>query len=280
MWQRINDFVQTHTVLSAFLLTVLFIVPTSVAGLLLIVGMEHTVGLPLFTACQLMLTAACIALMRKLEVFDKSDFRFKNVGKGLLLGWIVLVLAAIMFVISLTSPPEGGYSAPDPWYLLVVILAPFIGTGLFEETLCRGLILKTLLKKMGDTKKGVIAACVISAALFGAAHLVNLTWMDPLSVIPTVFYATAGGIFFGAIYLRTKTLIAPILLHGIMNVSSQVFDAFTSPDFISQRDAVITIDITETVVMTLILVLVFLVPAFILLRKVKPAEIVEPKSAG
>ena len=273
MWPKMNHFVRTHAVLSAFLLTVLFMLPIMAAGLSLMVGMGQMKGLPIFTACQIGLSAACIFLMRKLEVFDKSDFGFKNVGKGLLLGWIVYVFAIIMFAISLSSPPEGGYIAPNPLFLIMVILAPFIGTGLFEETLCRGLVLKTLLQKMGDTKKGMIAACVISAVLFGVAHLANLTWVAPLSVIPQVFFATASGIFLGAIYLRTKTLIAPILLHGINNVFTQILDAFTSPDFISQRDAAASANVMEVAVTTLIIVTLYLIPAFVLLRKVKPAEI-------
>ena len=272
MWQKINNFVQTRTVLSAFLLMVLFMLPILAAGLSFIVALGQMKGLPIFTACQIVLSTLCILLMRKLKVFEKSDFGFKNVGKGLLFGWLVYVLAIITFVSSLTSPPEGGYIAPNPLFLIIVILAPFIGTGLFEETLCRGLVLKMLLKKMGNTKKGMISACAISAAFFGVAHLVNLVWMDPLPVISVVFTATAGGIFFGAIYLRTKTLIAPILLHGITNVAGQVFDAFTSPDFITQRDANPT-DVTETVVTTLILVAIFLIAAFVLLRKVRPEEI-------
>jgi len=156
----------------------------------------------------------------------------------------------------------------------MVILAPFIGTGLFEETLHRGLVLKILINKMGDTKKGMITACVISAVVFGIAHLSNLVWVAPLPVISQVFYATAVGILFGAIYMRTKTLIAPILIHGLMNVSVGIFDAFTSPDFISQRDSNPT-DIVETIVSTLITVILLLIPAFVFLRKVKPENVSE-----
>lgn len=273
MWQKINNFIQTRTVLSVFLLVVLFMIPITAAGLSLMVGMGGQIeGLSLFTLCQIACTAVCILLMRKMEVFDKSEYGFKNVKKGLLLGWIVYVFAIINFIANLTSPPEDGYIAPNPLFLIMVILAPFIGTGLFEETLCRGLVLKTLLKKYGGTKKGMIFSCVVSAALFGTAHLINLVWMDPLSVIPSVFFATAGGIFFGAIYLRTKSLMALILLHGINNVFGQIFDAFTSPDFIAQRDAV-KIGLTETIITTLIILVLYLIPAFILLRKVKPAEI-------
>jgi membrane protease YdiL (CAAX protease family) len=132
--------------------------------------------------------------------------------------------------------------------------------------------MKTLLKKMGDTKKGMVNTLIISSVFFALVHLGNLIWVDALSVISQVFYAFAIGMFFGAIYLRTKTLITPILLHGLMNVSGQIFDAFTSPDFIGQRDMQSS-DIAQTVVQTLIMVIPFLIAALVLLRKVKPEEI-------
>jgi membrane protease YdiL (CAAX protease family) len=275
MWDKINNFVRANTILSAFLLTTLFMLPIMAAGITFITGMEYTVGLPIFTMCQLVLTAIGILLMRKLQVFEKNDFQLRNVGKGLLLGWLILVFAIISFVINLTSPPEGGYITSNPLFLLAVILAPFIGTGLFEETVFRGLVLKTVLKKMGSTKKGMINACVISSVIFGVIHLFNLSWVDnSLSVVSQVFFAFAVGVFLAAIYLRTKTLLAPMLLHGIMNLSSQIFDAFTNPDFIIQRDRT-TGDITEIVIQTSILVILLLIVAFILLRKVEPETIEE-----
>ena len=274
MWQKINIFVRTHTVLSVFLLMVLFSLLTTAAGLPILIGdiVGETIGMPVFIAYQLVLSVIGIFLMKKLQVLDEDDFKFKNIGKGFLLGWVMLLIAAIMFVMNLTSPPEGGFLTPTPLYLITVILYPFIVSALFEEVVFRGLVLKILLKKMGGSKKGIIGAFITSAALFGVVHSVHLFWDTPLSVFSSVVFATGGGFFLGAIYLRTKTLIVPILLHALFNLSSMIFWAFTlnGPSTVTEQT------LADFGMVFLLGVLPLTIAAFVLLRKVRPEEIVRP----
>ena len=197
MWQKINNFVRMHTVLSVLLLMVLFILLTTAVGLPILIGgiVEETIGMPIYIAYQLVLSVICIFLMKKLQVLDDNDFKFINIGKGFLLSWVIFLLAAVQFVLGLTSPPESGFLTPTPLYLITVILYPFIVSGLFEEVLFRGLVLKILLRKTGGTKKGIIGAFIISAALFGVVHSVHLFWDAPLGVFSSIVFATAGGFF-------------------------------------------------------------------------------------
>ena len=273
MWQKINDFVRKRTVLSSFLLLVIFLLLTAVAGLLFITGdiVKEAIGMQIFIVSQFALSAICIFLMKKLQVLGENDFKFINLGKGALLSWAMLLLAAVMFVSGLISPPEGGFLTPTPLYLITVILYPFIVSGLFEEVLFRGLVLKMLLKKMGDTKKGIIGAFVISAAIFGIVHSVNLIWEEPFTVFSTVVFATAGGFFLGAIYLRTKTLIVPILLHGLFNLSSMIWWAFTPDGPTSTSETTLA----DFMVTFLIAVLPLVIASYVLLRKVEPQVIAE-----
>ena len=166
-----------------------------------------------------------------------------------------------------TSPPEGGFLTPEPLYPIIVILYPFIVSALFEEVVFRGLVLKMLLRKMGGTKKGIVIAFITSATLFGIVHSVHLFWDTPFSVFSSVIFAAAGGFFLGAIYLRTKTLVAPILLHALFNLASMVFLAFTPNT--------LTTPVEETLADFLVVFFVGIVPltiaAFVMLRKVEPA---------
>ena len=273
MWEKINNFVQKHTILSVFLLLVIFLLLTMVTGLLFITGdvVEEEIGMQTFIVSQFVLSVICIFLMKKLQVLDENDFKFINIGKGFLLGWVIILLAAVQFVSGLLSPFEGGFLTPTPLYLITVILYPFIVSGLFEEVLFRGLVLKMLLKKMGDTKKGIIGAFAISAALFGIAHSVNLLWEEPLAVFSTIVFATGGGFFLGAIYLRTKTLIAPILLHGILNLSGMIWWAFTTEGPTSTSATTLA----DFAVTFLIAVLPLVIASYVLLRKVEPRELPE-----
>ena len=270
MWQKINDFVHANTVFSALLFTVFFLLLTTAVGLPVVSGgiVVEAIGMPIFIAYQLALSLTGIWFMRKLHLLDADDFRFRNIGKGFLLGWVVLLLTILNFVLNFTSPPEGGFLAPAPLFLLTVILYPFIVSGLFEEVVFRGIVLKMLLRKMGGTKKGIISTFIISAALFGIVHCVHLFWVAPLTVFSDVILATAGGMFLGAIYLRTKTLIAPILLHGLFNLSSMIWWAFTSNGPVSAVETTLA----DVVTIILIGVIPLIIAAFVLLGKVKPEE--------
>ena len=234
MWERINEFVCSRTVLSAFLLSMLFISVVTVVGVLLL-GMALPLRLLLFTIMQLILAGIAVWLMQKLEVFDSNDFSFKGMGKGLRLAWFGFVYISISFFISFMQIPGGGFIAPNILSLLIVALHPFIGTGLFEEVLYRGLVLKILLKKNGRSKRGVMGACVISSVIFGLLHIVNIFAGAPvLSTISQVIHATSTGLFFAAVFIRTNKLWIPILLHGLLNLSSQIFCAIVSPELLLQ----------------------------------------------
>ena len=123
------------------------------------------------------------------------------------------------------------------------------------------------MKKIGDTKKGIINSFIISAVLFGVVHSVHLIWTDPVDVTATIIFAIAGGILLGAIYMRTKTLIAPILLHSFLNLAGEIFTAFTSPELPAPQATF------SNVIVMLIVALPLLISAFILLKKVELWEI-------
>lgn len=79
-----------------------------------------------------------------------------------------------------------------------VVLAP-----VFEEILCRGLVLETVRRRWGDA-----VAVLISALFFGLVHVEPSTALAGFVV---------GGIF-GTIYIRTHSLFSTIILHSINNV--------------------------------------------------------------
>ena len=85
--------------------------------------------------------------------------------------------------------------------LTVGILAP-----IFEELIFRKLIIDHVLKY------GELAAMLLSGIMFGMFHG-NFTQF---------FYATALGIFFAYVYIRTGKLRYPIFYHMMVNLSSSV----------------------------------------------------------
>ena len=278
MWVKINKFVRSQTVLAVFLLSIFFTFVVTVLGIL-ILDLTPTVRLAFFTLGQLMLSGTVVWLMRKLEVFDTNDFKFKGIGKGFCLAWFGFLYIAITFLICFMSYPENSFIAPSMINLLIVVLHPFIGTGLFEEVLHRGLILKILLKKTGGSKRGVILACVISSAIFGLLHISTIFAGYPfLTIVALMISATATGLFFAAVFIRTGKLWITIFFHGLLNVSGQIFNAIVSPDALTQNiESQAGPDIVGFIINTLFQTLPILIAALILLRKVKPDEISDKK---
>jgi membrane protease YdiL (CAAX protease family) len=274
MWERINKFTRSHSILVTLLMALLFITALTIfaalqlhiRGMDILEATADPTVLMFFTMWQIVLSVIAIWLMRKMHVFNINDFRFKKMGQGFLLGWFNIVFAIGAFFFTFMSFPENSLIAPNPVHLLTIVFHQFLGTGPFEEILVRGLILKILLLTMGHSKKGIINACLLSSAIFGVAHIVNIihgTGIFP--VVGQIIYAAFIGVFYAALFLRTKTLWVPILLHGLTNVSTQIFNAIVSPDIMQSQPDPSIID----AFMPVVFALPFLLVGLILLRKVK-----------
>lgn len=127
----------------------------------------------------------------------RHDISWATTREGLALSWPMLVyatwvlgiMAAYLGAIRLDAGPIG--------------LSLAVGVG--EEFIFRVLLLGWLL-----TKLDAAAALALSSVVFGLAHLNELSLLGILSVAPQ----TGLGFVFGAVYLRTRNPLAPILAHA------------------------------------------------------------------
>jgi len=94
---------------------------------------------------------------------------------------------------------EVKYLLRDLFYMLA-----FVGLG--EELLFRGLLQSDLTHALG-WKWGVVLASLMFAVM-------HLTWRS----IPELFFVFLAGMILGYLYYKTKSLVAPIVMHGIGNV--------------------------------------------------------------
>ena len=86
--------------------------------------------------------------------------------------------------------------------LWVTILSVSIFAPLFEEWLCRGLVLRGLLQKLNP-----FSAIAVSAAFFAVLH------MNPWQAIPAFIL----GLLFGYVYYKTGSLKLTMLMHCVNN---------------------------------------------------------------
>ncbi len=100
--------------------------------------------------------------------------------------------------------------APSPTFDLSILLRDAVYMLLFvalgEELLFRAIIQRDLSETLSWTK-----ALLLTSVLFGIMHL---TWRTPEEVM----FTFGAGMLLGYLYFRTRSLTAPIVLHGMNNL--------------------------------------------------------------
>ena len=95
----------------------------------------------------------------------------------------------------------------------ITLLSVSVFAPLFEEWLCRGLVLRGLLQKMSPA-----AAISISALFFAVLH------MNPWQALPAFIL----GLVFGYVYYRTGSMKLTMLMHCVNNTMAVVFSKIPS----------------------------------------------------
>lgn len=104
---------------------------------------------------------------------------------------------------------EGTLNAP----LLITLISVSVFAPFFEEWLCRGMILRGLIGRVGPR-----GAIIISAAFFALIHL------NPWQAIPAFIL----GLLFGFVYYRTGSLKLTILMHCVNNTLAALLSKIPS----------------------------------------------------
>jgi membrane protease YdiL (CAAX protease family) len=94
--------------------------------------------------------------------------------------------------------------------------------GALEEAGLRGLVLLGLVRAWGSTAKGLIQAIVVSSSVFGLLHLFNLGTEPIIPTLLQVVFATFIGICFAGVLLRTRALLALVVIHGLIDLFSDL----------------------------------------------------------
>ena len=160
--------------------------------------------------------------------------------------------------------PDDRALLPLPRILSFLVSMMLVGVA--EEFVFRGVVAQTLLEHYGTSRGGIWKACLVSGVLFGAAHLTNLLGSAPFGVLMQCLFAASLGSLFAAIYFRTGNLWVTVFLHGGMDIISMLVGGLYGTE--SVAESVSSYDASM-----LLSVLVYLIPAAILLRKKKIGEV-------
>jgi membrane protease YdiL (CAAX protease family) len=154
---------------------------------------------------------------------------FKNGGffRGLLCGLPYLALQIFILVLFFSENLGNPEVSWKPWYLIVYGVFSVVGIGIREECIYRATLQNIVAKKYANSVKGIWISTIISAAIFGLSHVTNLFYgVEPLAVLAQVLSATMVGILFGAIYLRSGSIWAVILIHTLVDTAGLAGSTF------------------------------------------------------
>lgn len=148
-------------------------------------------------------------------------FSIRGFDPTILLGGFLMLLSVSVVIEPLLAllPPTPQIDARG-WPMLVAVV---IGAPIFEEIICRGFIFESLC-----AKRGVVVAWLLSSLFFGLMH------MHPTMVINAFFM----GLILCYIYIRSGSLLAPIILHALNNGLAYLLILLGFGDNVMLRDLV------------------------------------------
>lgn len=153
------------------------------------------ISIPLF--------ATVYVLMRVLNYTPRMvGFNLCHLGIQLSVATSGILFGVIEYLI---LRPEPLFPSLDWSQLVLPILFLFIGTGLMEELVFRG-----LLQQIAEDALGKWSALLYVTAIFAVLHI---GWQ---SVIDLVFVFVAGG-FWGWIFMKTRSIVGITIAHGLTN---------------------------------------------------------------
>ncbi len=234
-------------------------------------------------AVQMVLSLLVIWIMKRNRLFYKDEFTNKGLWKGLKLGWLAYIFAVLLFTLNYMGQDKTLFVvSPNPLHVLIVLFSA-LTTGFLEETLVRGFVLNAINVKLLGVKDGTKKAMLWSSAIFALAHFFNLV-MNPnfLPVFANVIQAFMIGLYLAAIYVLSKNLIAPSIIHGLIDFASFIFYAILSPEALSKmmsstQAGASGSTTTATFLVQIAITVPFLIAALLMMRNVErkvPGEVI------
>lgn len=105
------------------------------------------------------------------------------------------------------------FIAGDRTQMISMILASIIVAGFGEEIVYRGFLFERLWRAFGRSTAATGAILIVTALFFGSIHI-------PEQGFPGAEQAFITGLTFGAIYVATRSLWLPIVMHAAFDITA------------------------------------------------------------
>ena len=183
-----------------------------VFGLSVADNLSKTLGMEkiITVVVSILLSVILFVWMQNNNLFRKYGLCRPQIPASKMLYYIPLIF---MISVNLWYGVSMNLSIAETVFYIISMLA----VGFLEEIIFRGLFFQAM------CKDGVKTAVIVSSITFGMGHIVNLfngSGADLLSNVLQVGYAIAVGFLFTIIFYKTKSLLACIGTHSVLNALS------------------------------------------------------------
>lgn len=158
----------------------------------------------------------CLIVIKAIGIWETAGFCLKGLGKGLVYGIPFLVIGLGSVVVSNIGVDFSSLKFISLSNAIIFTLNMIL-VGMNEEIWMRSFVLNGLINKYGDSHKAIWKAIIVSSLIFGGIHIPNIFFMNPITLVVQVVNAAAGGVLFGAIYVKSKNIWAGIIVHAVVD---------------------------------------------------------------
>lgn len=156
-----------------------------------------------------------------LTILIYLGYRVMNpLGKGMARSLLFCLPAFAVAVNNLPIYPliVGRATVDAPAWRILLLAAECLFVGLFEEACFRGVVFLGFLEKRRATTSGRFWAIILSSAVFGLVHAVNLFFgAGPIAVILQIGYSFLIGAMCSVVLMKTANIWICVALHSIFN---------------------------------------------------------------
>jgi len=156
-----------------------------------------------------------------LTILIYLGYRVMNpLGKGMARYLLFCLPAFAVAVNNLPIYPliVGRATVDAPARRILLLAAECLFVGLFEEACFRGVVFLGFLEKRRATTSGRFWAIILSSAVFGLVHAVNLFFgAGPIAVILQIGYSFLIGAMCSVVLMKTANIWICVALHSIFN---------------------------------------------------------------
>ena len=123
------------------------------------------------------------------------------------------------------------------WFILECLCI-----GLFEEAAFRGVVLLMVAEKRRGSRKDLFVSIILSSAVFGAIHLVNIfTGANPGAVILQIGYSFLIGAMCSVVLFKTANIWLCVALHAIYDFCGHLMPTLGTGSWWDTPTVVITV---------------------------------------